>query len=100
MLTDTLHTLTRELDRELNNIVGDFIVGERFTLDDYVTNLDEGQFNWEHPDSLWKIRFTPDHKVYAEYSGYTPTNYSWYFVPPILTELIVLDITEFLELQL
>jgi len=101
----TLDTLIQDLMYELGyqfNIIGnDFLVSERVTENKYLELIDDGNFEWTHPDGVWKIRFTSDHKVSAERKkSVVPfSKYNWYFQVPALNELIVIDVTEWMEGQ-
>lgn len=95
-VTTALIELMDLLNHQLNVVVGDFIVSERVTPEKYLSLLDEGTFEWNHPDEPWSIEFTSTHMVKAVYRPDIPDTYKWYSV---LNRMIVLDISEMLEDQ-
>jgi len=98
-LDTAIQVLMSELHHEFTEAAEDFLTGERITEEKYLELLDDGNFEYDHPDGEWKIRFTPDHKVSAELKRHVEpfSNYQWYFQTPALNELIVIDVTEWME---
>lgn len=88
--------LMEALNKDLNLVIGDFIVSERMSPEKYLSLLDEGEFEWEHPSEPWKIEFTKEHMVKATYTPGLPDSYKWY---SILNRSIIIDISEMVEDQ-